>query len=488
MLALLVTSLVLSGATTLPQPPAPSSPPEARTAVLVQLAGDGAPPPETVRLLSGPDFTVTRSYRRLAAVAGLATPAGLARLRALPSVRSVVRDELGHVSTSESGPLIGSTQLRARYGFDGRGVTVAVLDTGADSHHPDLGDGGVPFEKCFVLNGCEDGGSEGDLAPDVNGHGTHVTGTITSDGSFAPPGIAPGAAVVPVLVFDTNSIGRVSDWVAALDWVLATHGTNGIRAVNMSLGTDALYPGTCDTDQPTLTDAITRLRAEGVLTFAATGNDGSPDSMSAPACVSTAVAVGAVYDADLGAEPDNGTYLCGCSDDPADAGAVICFSNSGEHLRLLAPGSRITSTVPHGVGEKRGTSQATPHATAAAALLLQYDPGLAADALEGLLRDTGVPTLDPKNGRTAPRVDVRAALAQTAATWCARKGDGAECSMGIVCDGGPCDAGTCAAGVCSFTVPAMPPFPAARGCAVGGVGGVGALAVWLWTRRRRRRG
>jgi subtilisin family serine protease len=102
----------------------------------------------------------------------------------------------------------------------------------------------------------------------------------------------------------------------------------------------------------------------------------------------------------------------GCTDATSRRDDVPCFSNSSSKVELLAPGAPITSS---GVGGSAvtflGTSQASPHAAAAAALLLSANPGLSPDAIENALRATGRPITDRKNGIAIPRIDVKAALA-----------------------------------------------------------------------------
>lgn len=199
--------------------------------------------------------------------------------------------------------------------------------------------------------------------------------------------------------------------VSGLDWVLTQR--PDVRVVNMSLGTSALFTGYCD-DRTAFTMAfaqvINALRSQGVVVFAISGNDGSPTSMQAPGCVRGTVSVGAVYKADVG--PLDLVRLFGCRDRATAADAVTCFSNSDTTLDLLAPGAPISST---GLGEPvsiySGTSQASPHAAAAAVLLLQAEPALTPDQIEAVLEASGVPVTDPRNGLTVPRLDIGSALA-----------------------------------------------------------------------------
>jgi subtilisin family serine protease len=394
--------------------------------------------------------------------------------------------------TAESAAVVGADVVRDGLGVTGRGVVVAALDTGVDATHPDLQDGGVVAQKCFVLGGCPPGNTdEGDWAPEGSGHGTHVTGIVTGDGRVAPKGLAPGAGVVMVRVFDDTSYGRESDWALAMGWVADHAGALGIRVLNLSIGTDERYAGACEADWPVMAEAARRVRDAGVVLIAAAGNENEANALVAPACLPGVLSVGAVYDAALGREPDTGTYSSGCVDAATDAGTVMCLSNTSDELDLLAPGSRTRNAAPGGgVAERRGTSQATPHASAVAALMLEVDPALTPDDVERLLEETGRPTVDPKApGRVTPLVDARAAVEATRASYCARHADGTRCALTFgACDGGACE-GVCLDGRCRDsavkTVGAVegvwPRAPV--GCA--SVDGAGLLALAAWRCRRR---
>ncbi|MEP6768091.1 MAG: S8 family serine peptidase [Acidobacteriota bacterium] len=363
--------------------------------------------------LSTSDFQPLSNWKSLAATAGLLSARGLERLRGDPDVLRIDLDEPGHGHLAESVPLIGANAVHA-LGVTGRGVTVAILDTGVTANHADLADD-VAGQQCFCRNvdgtGCCPNGqieqSEPGSAEDDNGHGTNVAGVVTSGGRIAPIGVAPDAKIVAVKVLDrNNAFAGASQVISALDWVHQNR--QDVRIVNMSLGTFALYDAPCDQASASamaLADAVAALRARGAVVFASSGNDRSPSRMTAPACASAAVAVGATYDADFGT-----SSFFGCSE-PSAADRIACFSNSGPGLRLLAPGGAITST---GIGGGRstyiGTSQASPHAAGVAALLLEARPSWEPEAIEAILAATGRPAADTRNGRTFPRVDAAAAL------------------------------------------------------------------------------
>lgn len=274
----------------------------------------------------------------------------------------------------------GPKQLK----LTGAGVAVAVVDTGVDSSHPALV-GKVSLQLCFVSGGC---GS----ALDSSGHGTHVASLIASSGIGAPAGIAPGAQLLSLKVLGKGGKGKASDVLAALDWLLANGPGAKVRVVNLSLGSDAVFEGTCNAADPLTAKAIAKLRAKGMAVVAAAGNSASSKGLSAPACLRGAIAVGAVYTADYG------TLSFGdlCSDSPAKVGQMTCFSNWSQRLDLTAPGAMLVGARPGaGTAVLAGTSQASPIAAGVAALILQCAPGLTPAKLATLLKATAKLTPAP---------------------------------------------------------------------------------------------
>ncbi|MFT3709380.1 MAG: S8 family serine peptidase [Archangium sp.] len=432
------------------------------------------------------DVEVVARFRVLHGFVANVSAAGWKRLSSDPRVSSIEISRTLRMRNEEAATLTGVREVEETYGYTGRGVRIAMLDTGVDRRHPDL-DGGLIGEKCFVApDGCTpDSTAVGELAPDSStGHGTHIAGTITGDGVVAPRGIASASELVVIRVFDSSGVGSEADWTRALDWVLAERGRFGFQLVNLSLGTDFSYGGTCDSEFPAMATALSKLRAAGVASFSASGNENVDGGINAPACLTSTIAVGGVYDANLDREPDNGTYASGCADDTATAGSVICFSNSSTKVSLLAPGSQIRSSFPGGqVATKRGTSQAAAHATAVAALLLEADPTLTPQTLESMLVMSGVPTLDPKTGLTTPRIDALAAVTLTLQTQCSRRAAGASCTLT------PTTQGMCTDGTCVVrTFPVLTSeFPAAGCATTPTLAGAGLLTLALAAWRRHRR-
>jgi subtilisin family serine protease len=369
--------------------------------------------------LAGAGFHPGRLWTTVMAMPGTATRAAVARLAADPDVARVGLDPGGRVGDAESGALIGAPAAAAA-GLTGRGVTVAVIDTGIDRTHPDLASSVVaehcvaPPDGCPNVTGEQDGPGS---ARDDAGHGSNVAGIVTADGVLAPRGIAPDAGIVAVRVTDANDrFGSVSQVISALDWVSRVHPE--ARVLNLSLGTDELFAGTCDAARSytlAFASAVATLRAHGAVVFASSMNNANPAAIAMPACLGAVEAVGAVYDSAFGPFP-GGAFGMPCADGATAPDAVTCFSNSGPALDLLAPGAIILSAFPGSrVAGYAGTSQASPHAAAVAALLLQAQPLLTPDQVEALLSASGRPVTDPRNALVRPRVDIPSALAALAA-------------------------------------------------------------------------
>ncbi|MBK5255464.1 MAG: S8 family serine peptidase [Vicinamibacteria bacterium] len=356
------------------------------------------------------EFRVVDSFRNISAVGGFVTHEGLKKLVRDYRVQRIDLDIPGHMALAESTALVHARELQST-GVTGQGVVVAVLDTGIDSDHPDLQDD-IVGQQCFCTNAdgtgcCPGGGKEASgagAAEDEQGHGTHVAGIITSGGRVAPQGMAPDADIVAIRVLDRNGVAATAtQLVSAFDWIIAQP---SIKVVNTSLVFGS-YPAQCDQASAftaALAQAVNTLRARGTLTVSSAGNSANKSEIGAPACVSQAIGVGAVYDANVG------TISFGCTDGSTTADQVTCFSNSSVAVDLLAPGAAITSSgLGGGVAGFAGTSQAAPHVAGALALLLQIKPSATAAELEAALKNSGQPIADPANGLAVPRLDVRTA-------------------------------------------------------------------------------
>src|SRR2546428_6390235 len=195
----------------------------------------------------------------------------LATLAGNALVQKVALDRKTIGLNERTGVTVGATAVRNALGYDGSGVGVAIIDSGITQWHDDLTDPGVIGSQRvaqFVdfVNGQT-------VPYDDYGHGTHVAGIVAGNGfdsSGARAGIAPGARLVVLKALDSSGTGRVSDVIAALDYVVNHKVQCNIRVGNLSVAT-AVY----ESDTSDLLAQATRQAVEhGIVVVAAAGNRG----------------------------------------------------------------------------------------------------------------------------------------------------------------------------------------------------------------------
>lgn len=211
---------------------------------------------------------------------------------------------------------------------------IAVVDTGVDYTLADLKNRvRTDIGKNFV---------DKDQPPlDDNGHGTHVSGIIAaqSNNGYSMEGIDQKAKIMPVKVLNADGSGDTEQIAYGIKYAV----DHGAKVINLSLG--GKY-------SRVLEYALKYAASKNVVVVAASGNDGQY-GISYPASSQYVISVGATNTLDI----------------------VSDYSNYGEKLDLVAPGTNIPSIVPNGnVTYMSGTSMATPHVTAVAALLLSENP------------------------------------------------------------------------------------------------------------------
>lgn len=359
----------------------------------------------------------------------------LAWLMQSPDVVSVVEDMALVKLLARSVPHIDADDAFA-LGYDGTGQTVAILDDGIDAGHAFFG-GRVVAEACFS-NAVQQSGNQTVCPNNQNSqigagaaartrcvnfdpcdHGTHVAGIAAGNNGHptaAPRGVGRGASIIAIQVFtgktDCSStpgnqpcvFSWLSDQIDGLQHVLSLSSTYNIAAVNLSLGSKVTYSeAACvlaEANDPNIqgaySAAINALKAAGIATVAASGNEGDATKMSFPACLPDAVSVGSVGTAgSTGAITD----------------VISNFSNGATTLDLLAPGGFIVSAAPNNFYQwMGGTSMAAPHVTGAWAILKQANPNATVDQVLAALKSTGVNVLDSRSGISKPRIDVDNAL------------------------------------------------------------------------------
>jgi subtilisin family serine protease len=294
--------------------------------------------------------------------------------------------------------------------YNGKGVTIAVLDTGIDARHPDL-KGRVIASKIF---------SGTKTADDKVGHGTHVASIAAgtgaeSHGKYA--GVAPGASLLNGKVLDDAGEGEDSAILAGMEWAAG----KGARIVNLSLG-GADTPGA----DPLETAIDTLSKADGTLFAVAAGNDG-PDSGSidSPGSADAAITVGAVNHKGRIADFSSRGPRVGDGAVKPDLTAIGVDVTAAD-----APGSEIDQdpSVDHpaaGYVTLSGTSMATPQVAGSAAVLAQRHPTWSGARLKAALIGSARPAAYSAYTQGAGQLDLARALKQTVVA------DTASVSFGI---------------------------------------------------------
>ncbi|RIL08745.1 alkaline serine protease [bacterium] len=304
-----------------------------------------------------------QQYGLVNARAVMATPEVIAQLTQDPTVDMIWPDLPVHAWLDDAVPLVHAPRVWES-GFTGQGVRVAVLDTGIDPAHPDFS-GRIAAYRDFV-----DPAASGP-ARDPNGHGTHVAGIIAGSGGASDGrwrGVAPDADLVIARVLDATGNGQTSIVMAGLEWAVQ----QGAQIINISLGGPP-FPSDGTDALSTLCNAAVD---HGVVVCVAAGNTGpNGHTIGAPSAAEKAITVGAT-DGDPSSSVDRVAFFS--SRGPTADGRAkpdVCFPGVG----IVAPraaGTDLGEAVNARYASLSGTSQATPMAAGAAALLLQSNPRL----------------------------------------------------------------------------------------------------------------
>ncbi len=219
----------------------------------------------------------------------------------------------------------------------GGNIVVAVVDTGVSTSHPDLEGKVLPGYNALLQN---------DASQDNNGHGTAIAGLIAArtDNNTGIAGVCWGCAILPVKVLNERGAGDDVDLARGIRW--ATE--HGAHIINLSLGGAE--------NSQVLRDAVEYAYQRGVLLIAASGNEQQLGNFTNyPAAYPQVVAVGATTNSDR----------------------LARFSNTGEHIDLVAPGVALWTTILDGdFGPPNGTSFSSPFVSGVAALILTVRPDL----------------------------------------------------------------------------------------------------------------
>jgi len=310
----------------------------------------GASEQALVRAFGG---EISYSYHLVPAIAASVPEAAVKGLLNNPRVAYVEVDGTVYAIDAELDNTWGVKRIGSGTVHDsgniGTGVRVAIIDSGIDYTHPDLGANYVGGYD-FVNNDSD--------PMDDNGHGTHVAGTVAAiKNGVGVVGVAPAASLYGLKVLNSSGSGSFSNVIAALQWAV----DNGIQVTNNSYGAGS-DPGS------TVKAAFDNSAAAGILHVAAAGNSGNckgnNNTVGYPARYDSVIAVAATNQSD----------------------SRPCFSSTGPAVELSAPGVSINSTqLGGGYVEFNGTSMASPHVAGAAALVIAA--GIADANGNGLIND-----------------------------------------------------------------------------------------------------
>jgi len=314
-----------------------------------------------------------------------------------PISLDVASDPVLSPDTAQSGSLIGMDAFRAdpRFaGIDGSGYSIVIIDTGIDLDHPFFGpdndNDGVADRIVYHFDFAE---SDAD-ATDVDGHGSNVSSIAASeDGTHT--GMAPGADIIHLKVFEDNGNGSFSYVEQALQWVLANANTYNIASVNISLSNGKNY--STPQQRNSLDDELAQLAEQNIIVASSSGNrffnHNSTPGVTYPSADPNALSVGAVYDSNVGGRRGKNGDIAFSS----EADRIAPFSQRHETLTtIFAPGSLITGANANGgIETLEGTSQAAPHIAGIAVLaqqLAEQELGrkLSPSEFSNLLKSTGV--------------------------------------------------------------------------------------------------
>ena len=277
------------------------------------------------------------------------------------TIEQVRLDAQVETQLNETADIINAPAAREAFDVDGENVTVAIIDSGIHSDHPDFGDRVIE-----QVDFSDDG------VGDRRGHGTHVAGIAAGDGTESDgdfTGIAPGVEVMDLKALGDDGTGTFGDIINAIEYGVDQEAD----VLSMSLGGAA-------TEDDDLTEAAEEAVDQGVHVVISAGNEGDRDSVTSPGQAEGAITVGAY--------------------NQADRDTIAFFSSGGptaDTLRIkpnvvapgwltTAPGSEEADEFPY--TEKAGTSMSAPHVTGVLALMLQDNPDLSPSEAKSRLAST----------------------------------------------------------------------------------------------------
>ena len=287
---------------------------------------------------------------------------------------------------------IGAINVREQYHFTGKGITIAVIDTGVFPHADLI----KPTNRIIAF---KDFINEQEGPYDDNGHGTHCAGDaagngLRSEGLYTGP--APEASIIGLKVLDQDGGGNLSTIMEGIAWCIKHKEEYNIRIISLSLGAQSYESYR---DDP-LSIAAQEAWHNGITVCAAAGNSGpDPKTISTPALNPFIITVGSTADQNTVERSDD--KIAEYSSRGPTIDSLIkpdIYSPGTDIISLLSPGSALEKQIPEQIIDEdyiqlSGTSMATPICAGVIALMLEANPELSPNDVKSILQTTSEPAL-----------------------------------------------------------------------------------------------